>query len=83
MDEIMDQNQPVSHPVSLTCVSCIWAGQREAALQPIRARARLVTHRVSGPASSRNPLGSGPRESAAALFRPMPDLGARPAQQAC
>jgi len=82
MDEITDQNQPVSHPVSLTCASCIRAGQQEAAGQAIRAKARPATHHVSGPASSRNPLGPGPHESAAALFRPVPDLSGRPAQQA-
>jgi hypothetical protein len=60
--------------VPLTCASCILAGQREAAGEAIRAKAGL--------ASSRNPLGPGPHESAAVLFRPVPDLGGRPAQQA-
>jgi hypothetical protein len=59
MDEITDQNQPVGHPVSLTCASCIRAGQRAAAGQATCAKAGLVTHRVSGPASSREPVGPG------------------------
>ncbi len=57
MGEIAGQNQPVSHPVLLTCGLCVRAGQRAAAGQAARAGAGLVTHRVSGPASSRGPLG--------------------------
>ncbi len=44
MDEITDQNQPVSHPRLLTCASCIRAGQRAAAGNAARARAELVTY---------------------------------------
>ncbi len=59
MGEITDQNQPVSHRLSLTYASCIRAGQRAAAGKTAHAGAGLVTHRVSGPASSRGPLGPG------------------------
>lgn len=59
MDQITHQNQPVSHPASLTCRSCIWAGQRAAAGKTTRAAAGLVTRRGSGPASSRNPQAPG------------------------
>jgi hypothetical protein len=59
MDEITDQNQPVSHPLSLTCASCIRAGQRAAAGKATHANAGLVTRRVSASASSRALQGPG------------------------
>ena len=58
MDQITDQDQPVSHPMFLACASRIRAGPRAAAGQAARAGAGLATHHVSGPASSRGPLGS-------------------------
>jgi hypothetical protein len=57
MDQITDQDQPVSHPVLLACASRIRAGPRAAAGQAARAGAGLATHHVSGPLSSRGPLG--------------------------
>ena len=59
MDEITDQNQPVSHPGSLTCPSRTRTGQRAGAGQAIGAKAKLVTCHVSGPASPRGPVGPG------------------------
>ena len=59
MGEITDQNQPVSHRLSLAYASCIRAGQRAAAGKTARAGAGPVTHRASGPMSSRGPLGPG------------------------
>ena len=58
MDQITDQDQPVSHPMFLACASPIQAGPRAAAGKAARAGAALVTHHVSGPVSSRGPLGS-------------------------
>ncbi|GEM_PF-2039917 len=53
MFEITDQNQPVSHPASLTCASCILAGQLAAAGKTTRAgpcgRGLLATAVASGP----------------------------------
>ena len=83
MDEITDQNQPVSHPVPLTCASCIRAGQREAAGQAIRAKTGPVTHRVSRPGVVAHPAGARSARVGCCILRPVPDLGARPAQQAC
>lgn len=57
MDQITGQYQPVSHPMSLACASRIQAALRAAAGQAARAGAELATHHVSGPASSRGPLG--------------------------
>ena len=57
MDQITDQDQPVSHPVLLACASRIQAGPRAAAGKAARAGAGLVTHHVSGPVSSHGPLG--------------------------
>ncbi len=72
MDDITDQNQSVSHPVSLASGACIRAGQRAAAGKAARARAGLVTHRGFGPASSRGPRGPG------AARRPRHGSPARP-----
>jgi hypothetical protein len=58
MDEITDQNQPVSYPLPLTCASCIRAGQRAAARQAAHAKPELVTHRMPGTAS-RDPVRAG------------------------
>jgi len=53
MDEITDQNQPVSYfPVADVLV--MHPG-RAASGQAARAKAGLVTHQGSGPASSRDP----------------------------
>jgi len=59
MDQITHQNQPASHPASLTGRSCIRAGQRAAAGKTARAGGGLATRRGSGPASSRDPLAPG------------------------
>jgi hypothetical protein len=56
MDQITDQDQPVSHPMFPACASRIRAGPRAAAGQG-PAGAGLATHHVSGPVSSRGPLG--------------------------
>ena len=49
MNEITDQNQPVSYSLSLTCGSCIRAGQRAAAGKATRAKGRTGdTSRVQG-----------------------------------
>ena len=58
MDQITDQDKPVSHPMFLACASLIRARPRAAAGQAARAGAALATHHVSGPVSSRGPLGS-------------------------
>ena len=59
MDQITHQNQPASHPASLTGTSCIRADQRAAAGNTTRAGAGLATRRGSGPTSSRDPLAPG------------------------
>ena len=59
MDQITDQDQPVSHPMFPACASPIRAGPRAAAGKAARAGAAPVTHHVSGPMSSRGPLGPG------------------------
>jgi hypothetical protein len=58
MDQITDQVQPVSHPVLVTCASCIGAGQRAAAGMATRARAGLMTHRVSRAGVVARPAGA-------------------------
>ena len=68
MDQITDRIQPVSHPVLLPCAPRIRAGQRAAAGQATRAGAGLATHHVSGPVSSRGPLGPRGGPAFAALF---------------
>ncbi len=68
MDQITDQNQPVSHPVVLACAPRIRAGPRAAAGQAARAGAGPATHHVSGPVSSRGPLGSRGGPAFPALF---------------
>jgi hypothetical protein len=58
MDQITDQDQPVSDPMFLACASPIQAGPRATAGKAGLVRpAALVTHHVSGPVSSRGPLG--------------------------
>ncbi len=57
MDQITDQDQPVSHPMFVACASRIRAGPRAAAGKATPAGAWLATHHVSGPVSSRGPLG--------------------------
>ena len=68
MDQITDRIQPVSHPMFLACASPIQAGPRAAAGKAARAGAALVTHHVSGPVSSRGPLGPRGGPAFPALF---------------
>jgi hypothetical protein len=42
MDEIADQNQPVSHPLSLTCAWRIRAGQRPCGRRLLAAAVALA-----------------------------------------
>jgi hypothetical protein len=68
MEQITDQIQLVSHPVVLACASRIRAAQRAAAGQATRAAAGLAMHHVSGPVSSRGPLGPRGGPAFPALF---------------